>query len=52
MLQRACSPLHLAAENCHSEVVETLVRAGADINVLNRVSNGINNHLLQSSCID
>ena len=52
MPQRACTPLHLAAENCHSKVVETLIRAGADINALNRVSNVINCQLVQSSCID
>ena len=37
MLQDTFSPLHLAAQNCYVEVVETLVRAGANINAVNKV---------------
>ena len=36
-MQSGYSPLHLAVENCHFEVVEELVRAGTDINVVNKV---------------
>ena len=36
-MQGGYSPLHFAAENCHVEVVEELVRAGADINAVNKV---------------
>ena len=41
--QSAYSPLHLAAENCHFEIVEILVRAGADINAVNKVQLYTNN---------
>ena len=32
------TPLHLAAQNGHVDVAQTLIESGADINVIQRVS--------------
>ena len=37
MMQNGCTPLHLAAQNGHTTVVDMLLKNGADINVLNTV---------------
>ena len=36
------TPLHYGAENGHAAVVEGLIRAGADVNAADRVSDEIN----------
>jgi len=39
LLQEQWTPLHLAAHyNCHVEVVELLIKSGADINAVTNVS--------------
>ena len=37
-LQDNCVPLHLAAQNNHVTVVETLVELGADVNATDKAS--------------
>ena len=44
VLQNNCTPLHFATSNNHSPLVEVLVQAGADVNVVNKVKQ--NNHLI------
>ena len=38
VLQDSLSPLHIASSNGHLVVVKTLVKAGADVNQLSKVS--------------
>ena len=42
-VQNQWTPLHLAAQNGHVEVVETLIKSGADISVVEKVSQCENN---------
>ena len=37
VLQNNCTPLHFATSNNHAPLVEALVQAGADVNVINKV---------------
>ena len=37
LMQNHWTPLHIAAQNGHSMVVETLVRLGANVNALDKV---------------
>jgi len=37
-LQNNSTPLHFASSNNHAPVVEALVNAGADVNVINKVN--------------
>ena len=37
VLQNNCTPLHFATSNKHTPLVEALVQAGADVNVINKV---------------
>ena len=37
-LQDDCVPLHLAAQNNHITVVQTLIKLGADVNAADKVS--------------
>ena len=37
-MQDEWTPLHLAAQNGHVEVVDTLIKSGADISVVEKVS--------------
>ena len=37
-MQNGATPLHLASENGHVEVVGTLIKSGTDINVVDEVS--------------
>lgn len=39
--QYGCTPLYRAAENGHVDIVKILIKAGADINVYNRVCHSI-----------
>ena len=42
-VQDGYTPLHIAAQNGHVEVVETLIKSGADISVVEKVSQCENN---------
>ena len=37
VLQNNCTPLHFATSNNHAPLVEALVQAGADVNIINKV---------------
>jgi len=37
-IQNGCTPLHLAAQNDHTSVVDLLLGNGADVNAVNKAS--------------
>ena len=37
-MQSGSTPLHLAVQNGHNQVVQTLIRLGADISAVNKVT--------------